>query len=155
MAVPYEMLLHPELLTNEQLIQIIEERHLRVSNMESIPRHELLEIFHNYCVPYGQRKYRDTGRGKLLNKTRQTSPEPKSALNNNNHCRKLSQPWPTERLKPPPDQLSGRVKLLKLDNKSAFTNNIVDTSKRKLCIDSGSTTDCTPPKRERKPITWP
>ncbi|XP_026752982.1 ashwin-like isoform X2 [Galleria mellonella] len=105
MAVPYEMLLHPELLTNEQLIQIIEERHLRVSNMESIPRHELLEIFHNYCVPYGQRKYRDTGRGKLLNKTRQTSPEPKSALNNNNHCRKLSQPWPTERLKPPPDQV--------------------------------------------------
>ncbi|XP_059052981.1 uncharacterized protein LOC131847418 [Achroia grisella] len=157
MSVPCDMLLHPELLTNDQLIHIIHERHLHFTNMDSIPRHELLEIFHSYCVPFGQRKPRDTGRGRM-NRNRQTSPEPKSVLinvNNVNCNRKQLHPWPTERLKPAPDQLCGRVKLVRLDIKSEFVNNVVDMSKRKLCIDSTTSIDGPPAKRERKPITWP
>ncbi|XP_028042209.1 ashwin-like isoform X2 [Bombyx mandarina] len=62
MAVPHEMLLHPELLSNEQLTHIIEQRHLRIDGIEKMPRDDLLDLFHQYCVPYGQRKYRDSGR---------------------------------------------------------------------------------------------
>ncbi|CAK1585143.1 unnamed protein product [Parnassius mnemosyne] len=153
--VPCDMLLHPELLTNQQLMSIIQERHLRVPNMETIARDELLELFHHYCVPYGQRKYRDSGRGKMLNKARHVSPEHTSRLNllNDNQNRKLSHAL-NDRLKPPPDLLSGHMKRIKLENKVAITND-VNNHKRKMSIDSSPVSDAPPYKKERKPITWP
>ncbi|CAH2046871.1 unnamed protein product, partial [Iphiclides podalirius] len=150
-----DMLLHPELLTNEQLISIIQERHLRVPNMESMHRDELLEIFHQYCVPYGQRKYRDSGRGKILNKTRHISPEPTRKLNmfNDIQNRKQSNSF-NERLKPPPDLLSGHIKRIKIENKIVITNDN-NNFKRKIAIDSLPISEIPPMKKERKPITWP
>lgn len=115
--------------------------------MENMPRYELLELFHNFCVPYGQRKYRDSGRGKILNKNRQLSPEPKPKLNtttttvNNNQSRKLSYPWINERLKPPPDMFAGHPKIIKLDGDANLTRNSMDNCKRKVCIIC-TTVDC-------------
>lgn len=152
------MLLYPELLSNDQLIFIIKEvsktinycfiaflifgvnlshclqRHLRVENIERMSRCELIELFRNYCVPYGQRKYRDSGRGKVLNKTRHCSPEPVPKLNvfSNDQCNKNSRSN-CDRIKPPPDILSGHMKRIKLDSLVGDLN-----SKRKMSIDSVS-----------------
>lgn len=106
--------------------------------MESMPRDELLEVFHNYCVPYGQRKQKDSGRGKMLNKTRQISPEPSPKLNvfNDIQNRKQSHSF-TERLKPAPDLLSGHVKRIKIENNVKIANDI-NICKRKVTIDSVS-----------------
>lgn len=170
MSVPFDMLLHPELLTNEQLISIIQEvkiaffyfvivpkqkeglifvfdfyfqRHLRVPNMGFMQRDELLDVFHHYCVPYGQRKYRDSGRGKLLNRTRQPSPEPAKKLNiminrqivhNNNNAK-------CDRLGIPPDCLSSQIKRIKIETTIApiaDQTNFLNLSKRKMSIDSVS-----------------
>lgn len=165
MAVSCEMLLHPELLSSEQLLYIIKEvtcfsfirqfyeakdviyfciyynttylqRRLNIANLESMPRHELLDVFHNYCVPYGQRKYRDSGRGKMLNKARPASPEPVVHLNtiNNTQNRKFTHTQTSDRIKPPPDLLSGHLKRIKLDIKSKPVPE-VNLWKRKMSID--------------------
>ncbi|KPJ05156.1 PREDICTED: uncharacterized protein LOC106116821 [Papilio xuthus] len=152
--VPFDMLLHPELLTNEQLTTIIQQRHLRVPNMDSMTRDDILELFHHYCVPYGQRKHRDSGRGKALSRGRHVSPEPPVKVglasdnkNNNNVSHMLS-----KRLKPP-DLLSGHMKRIKLDNKKI--NNESDTFKRKISVDSTLVCEAPPHKKEKKLITWP
>ncbi|XP_041979877.1 ashwin-like [Aricia agestis] len=156
MAVPCEMLLHPELLTNEQLMSIIRERHLRVPNIEMMDRDILLDVFHQYCVPYGQRKYRDSGRGKVLNKVRDMSPEQMHKLDtiNNNIVHNSSYQREVDRLKPPPDMLSCQIKRIKLDSKP---NDVTDgnISKRKMSIDSDKAAETPPRKKERKLITWP
>lgn len=110
------------------------QRHLRVENMERMSRCELIELFRNYCVPYGQRKYRDSGRGKVLNKNRNCSPEKVANLDVfcNNQCNKVSRSN-YDRIKPPPDILSGHMKRIKLDSL------VSDYSKRKMSIDSVST----------------
>ncbi|XP_028167356.1 ashwin-like [Ostrinia furnacalis] len=157
MAVSCEMLLHPELLSNEQLLYIIKERRLNISNLESMARYELLDIFHQFCLPYGQRKYRDTGRGRILNKARQSSPEPVAKLItiNSSQYRKLVHLETSDRLKPPPDLFSGNLKNKKIDIKPqpALDLNIL---KRTAPIDSKTEADESPPsKKSRKPITWP
>ncbi|CAH0399677.1 unnamed protein product [Chilo suppressalis] len=155
MSVPCDMLLHPELLSNDQLINIIQQRHLHIPNVERMQRDELLELFHNFCVPYGQRKYKDTGRGKLLNQTRNMCSEPPVKLNvfNDSQSRKIPYPERCDRLKPPPDLLSGHLKRIKLDIRPVSD---VNNSKRKMSIDSATpATDSPPPKKEKKAITWP
>lgn len=98
-------------------------------------RCDLIELFKNYCVPYGQRKYRDSGRGKVLNKTRR-SPDPPPKLNilNHNRGRKMSIDG-SERLKPPPDLLSGHMKRIKLENPIHSEDTYC---KRKMSVDSVS-----------------
>ncbi|XP_072932483.1 ashwin-like [Epargyreus clarus] len=156
MAVPLEMLTHPELLSNQQLLAVIHERHLRIPNVESMPRDDLLELFHNFCVPYGQRKYRDRGRGKILNKTRQMSPERPFNLNSMNHPvfsnqnKTMLHSDGYERLKPPPDALAGHMKRIKITTLALPIDNNL---KRK--ITDTLSTDSPPQKKERKPITWP
>ncbi|CAF4849780.1 unnamed protein product [Pieris macdunnoughi] len=156
MASSCDKLLHPELMSNEELLLIIEERRLRVPNLHTMQRDKLLSIFHNFCVPYGQRKYKDTGRGKVLNKNRNSSPESPSKLNavqsiNNWHNLKTKSKPDDEKLNPPPDLLSGHIKRIKLDVNLVKEN---DNFKRKVpvCPDNE---DCTPPKKDRKLITWP
>ncbi|CAG9562356.1 unnamed protein product [Danaus chrysippus] len=165
MAVPYEMLLHPELLPNEKLIQIIHERHLRIPNLSNISRDELLGIFHQFCVPYGQRRYRDSGRGKMLNKCRQLSPERTFTMAisdntiNSPSCSQVSDNGSNkshrsneDRLKPASDLLSGQIKRIKIDR--SIPNG--SGAKRKSNVDPVNiSSDCPPPKKERKPITWP
>ncbi|CAH0720214.1 unnamed protein product, partial [Brenthis ino] len=168
MAVPCELLLHPELLSNGQLIQIIQERHLRVENLHNMRRDELLDLFHQFCVPYGQRRYRDSGRGKILNKVRNVSPEQFKTLNTFQNSTtttttttKLNRKRlhsDCERLKRPPDILSGQMKRIKLDNSDS--NNTVNDenkkSKRKMSIDAVTPSlENTAVKKERKLITWP
>ncbi|CAH2085010.1 unnamed protein product [Euphydryas editha] len=158
MAVPYDMLLHPELLSNEQLIQVIQERHLRIENLRKKSRYDLLDLFHQYCVPYGQRKYRDSGRGKILNEFRMSNTDLAKTLDviNNNYISNRKKAYSnSERLKPSSDVLSGQMKRIKLDGNSTATGNVIN-NKRKMSIDTVNTsTDCPPPKKERKPITWP
>ncbi|XP_038213955.1 ashwin-like [Zerene cesonia] len=163
MTMSCDMLLHPELMTNEQLIYIIQQRHLRVPNILSMQRDDLLLLFHQFCVPYGQRKYKDSGRGKVLNKNRNTSPETTTKLNitNNAHVNvesrqiHLKYTIQNDRLKPPLDLISGHInKKMKLETKTVI--NEFDKFKRKVPIDPATlVTDCPPIKKERKPITWP
>ncbi|CAH2243595.1 ashwin-like [Pararge aegeria] len=162
MAIPCEMLLHPELLTNEQLIQIIQERHLRVQNLHRMARDELLDLFHQFCVPYGQRKYRDSGRGKILNKIRHSNPEPVVLFNtfNDSNVSRKSLRSPCERIKPPPDLLSCHMKRIKLDNKlqNHLSQNFdINVHKRKMSVDleSCEVVSSPPAKKEKKLITWP
>ncbi|KAG5682831.1 hypothetical protein PVAND_012155 [Polypedilum vanderplanki] len=48
-------LLHPNLLRNDQLVQIIRERQLNINNLENLSRYELLELFKKYILPKPQR----------------------------------------------------------------------------------------------------
>ncbi|XP_049872828.1 ashwin-like [Pectinophora gossypiella] len=158
MNVPCDLLLHPELLTNEQLKDIIQQRHLKIPYIEQMQRDDLLDLFHQFCVPYGQRRYRDSGRGKILNKTRQMSPErpPKFNTINTIESRKLSRTWSSDRIKPPPDLLSGHMKRIKLENKSPTVNKDVNNIKRKMSVDGDTLiNESPPPKKDKKPITWP
>ncbi|OWR49511.1 putative ashwin protein [Danaus plexippus plexippus] len=123
------MLLHPELLPNEKLIQIIHERHLRIPNLSNMSRPELLGLFHQFCLPYGQRRYRDSGRGKILNKCRQLSPDrtvtmaisdkQRNSLTcsqvSDNGLNKISHRSNEDRPEPAPDVLSGQIKRIKID----------------------------------------
>lgn len=125
------------------IVDIYFQRHLRIPNMGNMRRDELLDIFHHYCVPYGQRKYRDTGRGKLLNKTRQSGPEPAKKLNiMNNQEIKHSKGNPNcDTLRPPlEDFLSSNVKRIKIETTiSPITNtDFFNMNKRKIAIDSVS-----------------
>lgn len=101
-----------------------------MSNLNNMPRDELLEIFHHFCVPYGQRKYRDTGRGKVLNKSRPMSPQRNQTITIHNN-RKSAPADYFERVKPPPDLLAGHMKRIKLENKINEYH-----LKRKMSIDS-------------------
>ncbi|XP_026319103.1 uncharacterized protein LOC113229649 [Hyposmocoma kahamanoa] len=155
MEIPCDMLLHPELLTNEQLVYIIQQRHLRVPEIEGMARDDLLELFHRFCVPYGQRKYKDSGRGKVLNKTRRMSPERIPKLNTIDVSQNRKFHSNHDRVKPPPDLLSGHMKRIRLD-KVSEKNNGVNGTKRKMSIDAVTPAISSPPlKKGRKPITWP
>lgn len=114
-----------------------------MQNLHRMARDELLELFHQFCVPYGQRKYRDSGRGKLLNKVRHTSPEPVVTLNifSNNYGSKKSLRSTCDRLKPPPDLLSCHMKRIKLENKtqSNKSQNVeINVHKRRMSVDDVS-----------------
>lgn len=105
-------------------------------------RDELLDLFHQFCVPYGQRRYRDSGRGKVLNKIRNISPESVTTLNifDNKSTIKINRKKiysDSERLKPPPDILSGQMKRIKLDNNITSTDNM-SRNKRKMSVDAVS-----------------
>lgn len=113
------------------------QRHLRVENIKRMSRDELVELFRNFCVPFGQRKYRDTGRGKVLNRTRHCSPEPVAKLSVINHNHNVRQPHlKRDRSKPPPEQLSSQMKRIKLDNN--VNRDTIKNSKRKMSIDAVS-----------------
>lgn len=101
-------------------------------------RDDLLEMFHRFCVPYGQRKYKDSGRGKVLNKTRRMSPERVIKLNTINSSQNRKSQSNHNRVKPPPDLLSGHMKRIKLD-KVPEKIKIVNGTKRKMSIDAVST----------------
>lgn len=102
-------------------------------------RDQLLELFHHYCVPYGQRKYRDSGRGKVLNRSRHLSPETGPKLNTMYSNERKSSHSSKDRIKPPPDLLSGHMKRIKIENKTFTTFAFKENNcKRKMSIDSVS-----------------
>ncbi|KAG7298851.1 hypothetical protein JYU34_017304 [Plutella xylostella] len=161
MSVPCDILLHPYLLSNQQLISSLQERHLCV-NLEEMDRDHLLELFHHYCVPLSQRRYRDSGRGRILNKNRNlpadSTPDWVKSENLNKAVKHHS-----ERIKPPPDLLSGHIKRIKISvevEATPMTQDSHETHKRKYSMDTSDTSANnveTPAKRQRKhqAITWP
>lgn len=116
-----------------------------MENLHNMRRDELLDLFHQFCVPYGQRRYRDSGRGKILNKVRNVSPEQFKTLNTfkssvTTTTIKLNRKTlhsDCERLKPPPDILSGQMKRIKLDS-NITANDESKKNKRKMSIDAVS-----------------
>lgn len=113
-----------------------------MENLQRMKRDELLDLFHQFCVPYGQRRYRDSGRGKVLNKIRNISPDSVTTLNtfDNKSTIKINRKKiysDSERLKPPPDILSGQMKRIKLDNNITSTDNM-SRNKRKMSVDAVS-----------------
>lgn len=106
--------------------------------MERMARDDLLELFHRFCVPYGQRKCRDNGRGKVLNKARRMSPERVPKLNTRDISQSRKFQCNYDRVKPPPDLLSGHMKRIKLD-KAPEKIKVVNVTKRKMSIDTVST----------------
>lgn len=110
-------------------------------NLHTMQRDELLSIFHQYCVPYGQRKYKDSGRGKVLNKNRNSNSESPSKpntiyngiINTNNYQLKFKRYHEDDLLKPPPD--TGHIKRIKLDGNLVRET---DKFKRKVPVDQVS-----------------
>lgn len=115
------------------------QRHLCV-NLEEMDRDHLLELFHHYCVPLSQRRYRDSGRGRILNKNRNlpadSTPDWVKSENLNKAVKHHS-----ERIKPPPDLLSGHIKRIKISvevEATPMTQDSHETHKRKYSMDTVS-----------------
>lgn len=103
-------------------------------------RDHLLELFHHYCVPLSQRRYRDSGRGRILNKNRNlpadSTPDWVKSENLNKAVKHHS-----ERIKPPPDLLSGHIKRIKISvevEATPMTQDSHETHKRKYSMDTVS-----------------
>ncbi|CRK90680.1 CLUMA_CG004381, isoform A [Clunio marinus] len=51
-----EKLLHPYLLQNNELIMLIKERELNISNLEQLERTELMDVYRKHIMPKPQRR---------------------------------------------------------------------------------------------------
>lgn len=100
-----------------------------------MPRDMLLEIFHNFCVPYAQRR-KDGNRNK--NKTRKCDVSSSLLTKVDIVCSHQSKLLHicSDNLKPPPDILAGHMKRIKLNvdlqNKYSSENNAAH--KRKIDV---------------------
>ncbi|XP_049845713.1 uncharacterized protein LOC126298428 [Schistocerca gregaria] len=127
------ILLHPELLDEDELYRILKDRGVRMDY--GISKRKLLDVFHRLCVPLPQRQYKLSRRGKELTKMREKQEQEKakqstSVTNNSPSSSSLSlssssstMPYSNrqkqhsdhtgkDRLKPPPDLTqSKKIKL--------------------------------------------
>ncbi|XP_049805093.1 uncharacterized protein LOC126248285 [Schistocerca nitens] len=127
------LLLHPELLDEDELYRVLKDRGVRMDY--GISKRKLLDVFHRLCVPLPQRQYKLSRRGKELTKMREKQEQEKtkqstSVTNNSPSSSSLSlssssstMPYSNrqkqhsdhtgkDRLKPPPDLTqSKKIKL--------------------------------------------
>lgn len=146
-----DMLLHPELLSNEQLITIIIERYLKIPSLETMPREALLEVFNNYCIPFAQRR-RVTNRNKINSKIGDNTLVKFDILHRHEKALEMTK----VDLDKSQDTLTGHMKRIKFSSESD-NEMLCDMSPLKR---SGTDVnfiemDSPPVKRERKLITWP
>ncbi|PSN33924.1 hypothetical protein C0J52_19324 [Blattella germanica] len=112
------------------------QRCVKLQNMCSMSKEQLVELFHRVAVPLPQRKYKENRRGKLLTKMRrkqersnrkeepaqhksnitygfsEASTSHRLELHNNSH-------QSGDRLKPPPDAINFERKKIRLNSKSS------------------------------------
>ncbi|XP_046403913.1 probable ATP-dependent RNA helicase DDX46 [Ischnura elegans] len=63
-------LLYPELLSREELVQILLSRCVQKQLIEGLDKYKLVDLFHRIVLPLPQRTYSDNRRGKILNALR-------------------------------------------------------------------------------------
>lgn len=122
-------LLQPELLSERELREILTSRCV-ARNLFNLTKSELVELFRNVALPLPQREYgTQTWREKLLSKKQQRTKRTISFSNSDSSSsktepvRKLSRLTdeklsPQERLKPPPDLINYKRKVIKLSDSS-------------------------------------
>lgn len=125
------MLLHPELLDEDELYRILKDRGVRMDY--GISKRKLVDVFHRLCVPLPQRQYKLSRRGKELTKMREKQEREKakqsgsvsnntpsssssalssSTISHTDRQKRHSDHIGKDRLKPPPDlSQSKKIKL--------------------------------------------
>ncbi|XP_021355339.1 ashwin-like [Mizuhopecten yessoensis] len=156
--------LYPELLSKDGLLDILKQRYVSHSNLESLEKDDLVELYYKYVIPLPQRKYKMNRRGRemtrkqiMLAKKRkivapdETEPAKKKRHEDNTvnsrFITSFNDPSKAEsRLKPPPSCIDLTKKTIKLGSSSkpsATENN-----------DSKNDTDSPPTKKKIKLITF-
>ncbi|XP_046335581.2 ashwin-like [Haliotis rufescens] len=134
--------LYPELLTKDGLLYILEQRYIKIPDLQSLDKEELLQLYYKYILPLPQRRYRQNRRGRdltkkqvlMAKKRRITAPdmeEPPLKKQNMDGSDSSSSRFLTsfsdpskgggDRLKPPPSCIDTSRKVIKLGSGSKST----------------------------------
>ncbi|GLV31455.1 hypothetical protein CBL_07217 [Carabus blaptoides fortunei] len=134
-----EQLLHPELLNENELRNVLNERFIRVDNMEHLSKDELLNLFYRIATPLQQRTRNDN---RKVNGEQITAPTFATKTN------KLLQKPTTEN-----ENCNKKIKLC--NNK--LNNSVNHKVHLKRTYDNKSVTDNDVPtsKKARQKICWP
>uniref|UniRef100_A0A1L8DBE4 Protein aael aael007744 aedes aegypti n=1 Tax=Nyssomyia neivai TaxID=330878 RepID=A0A1L8DBE4_9DIPT len=131
-------LLHPNLLTNEQIMALLKERQLDIPNIATMGREELVRLYKNFLLPQPCRRPRN-----------KSNPE-----NGDTECpdkvngelkRKHNRITITEEVKPK----DTHYKVKRSNSKTEADSTLEMTPKRKCSPEKS------PPHTKRKKITWP
>lgn len=138
-------LLQPELLSETALKQILELRCMKLQNMNSMSKAQLVEIFYRVAAPLPQRNYKDNRRGRLLTKMRRKQErsrekietiEKKSSItygfNEASTSHEHGSHSTGDRLKPPPDTKNFEHKKIKLNFSSSRSNDLESIRMKRL-----------------------
>ncbi|XP_070771405.1 ashwin [Enoplosus armatus] len=177
-----DLLLHPELLSQEFMQIILSEKNVSTRNCES--RDRLTELYLRHVIPLPQRTLPNSRWGKRMEKTRgrQTSAAHQSDSSGNNHNRKRplivfdgssSHSGPlkvkkpegttvssgiTDRLKPPPAaNLSNPIRRLSgyTSSSSSSIHHSTDTANLKQQANSSGAIKSPEEKKKIQHVTWP
>ncbi|KAL0276323.1 UNVERIFIED_CONTAM: hypothetical protein PYX00_003916 [Menopon gallinae] len=96
------LLLQPELMTPDQLIEIIKSRWPKVQNVTALSKDRLVRLFRQTVLPLPQRRYRTNRGGKLLTTRRRKAGLEQSEGDTSGRSSE-KRPNPNDRLKPAPD----------------------------------------------------
>ncbi|XP_067675636.1 ashwin-like [Haliotis asinina] len=171
--------LHPELLTKDGLLYILEQRYIQMSNLRGLDKEELLQLYYKYILPLPQRRYRQNRRGQdltkkqiLMAKKRRINasdmdepPHKKQNMTGSDSTSRFLTSFNDtskgvfDRLKPPPSCIDASRKVIRLGSGSKSTTlgsptksasqDISTLSKKIVKITMSPTADC----KEKKPST--
>ncbi|XP_031150240.1 ashwin isoform X1 [Sander lucioperca] len=175
-----DLLLHPELLSQEFMQLILSGKHVSTRDCES--RDQLTELYLRHVIPRPQRTLPDSRWGKRMEKTRarQTPAGHRSVSSSNDHNRKrplivfdgsTSHSGPlkvkkpevttvsagiTDRLKPPPAaSLSNPIRRLSGNTSSSSIHCSTDTANLKREANSSDEMKSPEVKKKIQHVTWP
>uniref|UniRef100_A0A6B2EI88 Uncharacterized protein n=1 Tax=Phlebotomus kandelakii TaxID=1109342 RepID=A0A6B2EI88_9DIPT len=134
-------LLHPNLLTNEQIVEILKERQLDIPNITGVGREELMRLYMNFIMPQPCRRTRDRSRLETGSAT------PEKEISNGELKRKHNRITFTE------DRESKETQYkVKLPYKPQESDTRTTTPKRRTSSENSPPQN---PHSKRKKITWP
>uniref|UniRef100_A0A1B0DB79 Uncharacterized protein n=1 Tax=Phlebotomus papatasi TaxID=29031 RepID=A0A1B0DB79_PHLPP len=144
-------LLHPNLLTNEQIVAILKERHLDISNIAGTSREELVRLYKSFIMPQPCRRAKERG----IPENGNSGTEAKDCLDrdqaNGERKRKHNRITFSEG-----DTKSKEIcyKVKRTDDKPEILKHIDTevTQKRRISSENSSPQN---PHTKRKKITWP
>ncbi|CAG5132098.1 unnamed protein product [Candidula unifasciata] len=172
--IPDFIWLYPDLLSEDGLRFILRQRFIKhsKSDLESLPKEDLVELFNRYVLPLPQRKYRSNRRGQemtrkqilldksLKRKSADDSDQSKTKKNRAdvpssgliNHVN--SSAAPAARLKPPPSLVNFEKKVVKLVASGDKCLHI-DDQKVEGLQEASKDNGPSPAKKKFEKITWP
>ncbi|XP_050392297.1 ashwin [Patella vulgata] len=124
-------LLYPELLSRDVLIKVLHQRYIQKTNIQSLDKEELLNLYYQYILPLPQRKYKLNRRGREMTKkqilkakkrrfvntsTTDGDPPKKKRLSTESLLITPSGSPSANRLKPPPSCINYDKKVIKLNS---------------------------------------
>ncbi|XP_035828372.1 uncharacterized protein LOC101860928 [Aplysia californica] len=139
--------LYPDLLSRDGLIYILKQRYIQPggSDLDSLDKEELVELYNRYILPLPQRKYRNNRRGREMTKKQiilakkrniaasDDDDESQPSNKNSMQCPPSkglvnSFGLPGSRLKPPPSCIDFNRKVVKLSSAKKNSTVPMDTS---------------------------